>query len=68
MSTVLSNLKLKESRSGQHPASVGAILSYNEMVKDVLPPIVQELEEKISILQETVNELMRLIKNQKKFD
>jgi hypothetical protein len=35
------------------------------MVKDVLPPIVQELEEKISVLQETVNELVKLIKTQK---
>lgn len=65
MSSILSNLKLKQTRTGQHPAGVGATLAYNEMVKDVLPPIVQELEEKISVLQETVNELVKLIKTQK---
>lgn len=65
MSSILSNLKLKQTRTGQNPAGVGATLAYNEMVKDVLPPIVQELEEKISVLQETVNELVKLIKTQK---
>jgi hypothetical protein len=62
---MITGLKLKQTRTGQHPAGVGATLAYNEMVKDVLPPIVQELEEKISVLQETVNELVKLIKTQK---
>lgn len=57
----LATLNLKQIRSGQSPAAVGATLAYNEIVKDVLPPIVQELEEKILELQKKIDELLRII-------
>jgi len=57
MSTALAKFNLKQTRTGQHPAGVGATLAYNEMVKDVLPPIVRELEEKILELQKIIEEL-----------
>ncbi len=62
MSTSLAKLNLKQTRAGQHTAGVGATLAYNEIVKDVLPPIVRELEEKISELQRTIDELRKLLK------
>ena len=67
MSSVLANLKLKRTRTGQSPEGIGATLAYNEIIKDVLPPIVSELEEKISILQKTVENLLQIIKFQKEF-
>lgn len=65
MSSVLANLKLKRTRTGQSQAGIGSTLAYNEIIKDVLPPIVNELEEKISILQKTVENLLQIIKIQK---
>jgi hypothetical protein len=59
MSSALAKLNLKQTRTGQHPAGVGATLAYNEIVKDVLPPIIRELEEKITELQKTVEELRK---------
>jgi hypothetical protein len=61
MSTALATFKMKQTRTGQHPAGVGATLAYNEIVKDVLPPIVQELEERITKLNNTVEELRKLL-------
>jgi hypothetical protein len=57
MSTALAKLNLKQIRLGQSPASVGATLVYNEMIKEILPPIVRELEEKILELQKIIEEL-----------
>lgn len=48
MSSALANFYLKKVRAGQSPAGIGAILAYNEITKEVLPPIVRELEEKIA--------------------
>ena len=59
MSTALATFKLHESRPKQHPAGVGATLAYNEIVRDVLPPIVAELEKKIAELQEKVDSMKR---------
>lgn len=59
MSTALASIKLKETRSGQNPAGIGATLAYNEVVRDVLPPIVAELEKKIADLQEKVDSMKR---------
>lgn len=61
MSTALSNFDLKKIRAGQSLAGIGAILAYNEITKEVLPPIVRELEEKIAKLQKTVEELQKII-------
>jgi hypothetical protein len=61
MSTALATFKLQQTRTGQHPAGVGATLAYNGMIKEVLPPIVRELEEKIAELQKTVEELRKII-------
>jgi hypothetical protein len=59
MSTALATFNTKETRSKQSPAGVGATLAYNEIVKDVLPPIVAELEKKIADLQEKVSNMKR---------
>jgi superfamily I DNA and RNA helicase len=59
MSSVLAQLKEKKTRTGQSPAGVGATLAYNEIIKDVLPPIVAELEKKISELQEKIDNMKR---------
>lgn len=57
MSTALATFKLHQTRTDQSPAGIGAIIAYNEITKEVLPPIVRELEEKIAKLQKTVEEL-----------
>ncbi len=62
MSTSLASFSIKQTRSGQHPAGVGATLAYNEIIKDVLPSIVRELEDKILELQKTVDELRNSLK------
>ena len=59
MSTALATFKLGETRSKQHPAGVGAVLAVNKIIRDVLPPIVAELEKKINDLQEKVNNMKR---------
>ena len=59
MSTALAAFNMKETRPKQSPAGVGATLAYNEIVRDVLPPIVAELEKKIADLQEKVNNMKR---------
>ena len=51
MSTALATFKMHETRPKQHPAGVGATLAYNEIVKDVLPPIVAELEKKVDSMK-----------------
>ena len=61
MSSALATFKLQQTRTGQHPAGVGATLAYNGMIKDVLPPIVRELEEKITELQKKIDELLKSI-------
>jgi hypothetical protein len=61
MSSALANFDVKKIKAGQSPAGIGAILAYNEITKEVLPPIVRELEEKIAELQKTVEELRKLI-------
>jgi hypothetical protein len=35
------------------------MLAYNEMIKDVLPPIVAELEKKIADLEEKLDKMKR---------
>jgi hypothetical protein len=59
MSTALAMFRLHETRPNQSPAGAGARLAYNEIVKDVLPPIVAELEKKIADLQEKVDNVKR---------
>jgi hypothetical protein len=59
MSTALASLKLKQTRSGQNPAGIGATLAYNEIIRDALPPIVAELENKILELQEKLDSIKR---------
>ena len=59
MSTALATFRLHETRPKQHPAGVGATLAYNEIVRDVLPPIIAELEKKIADLQEKVDNMKR---------
>ena len=64
MSTALATFKLRETRPKQHLAGVGAaagayVLAVNEIIRDVLPPIVAELEKKINDLQEKVNNMKR---------
>lgn len=59
MSTALASFNQKQTRSGQNPAGVGATLAYNEIIRDVLPPIVAELEKKIADLQAKVDNVKR---------
>jgi len=59
MSTVLATFKLHETRAKQSPAGVGATLAYNEIIKDVLPPIVAELEKKIADLEKKLDSIKR---------
>lgn len=61
MSSALANFDVKKIKAGQSPAGIGAILAYNEITNEVLPPIVRELEEKIAELQKTVEELRKII-------
>ena len=59
MSIALATFRLHETRPKQSPAGVGATLAYNEIIKDVLPPIVAELEKKIADLENKVNSIKR---------
>lgn len=59
MSEALASLKEKQPRPKQSDAGKGAILAYNEIIRDVLPPIVTELEKKISELQEKLDNMKR---------
>lgn len=59
MSTALASFEVKQTRDKQSPAGVGSILAYNQIVRDVLPPIVAELEKKIADLQEKVDNMKR---------
>ena len=59
MSTALASFQLHQTRPKQSQAGLGATLAYNEIVRDVLPPIVAELEKKISDLQEKVDSMKR---------
>jgi|LauGreDrversion4_2_1035121.scaffolds.fasta_scaffold427136_2 hypothetical protein len=58
MSTALASFKLHETRPKQSPAGVGATLAHNGIIRDILPPIVAELEGKISELQQKVNHIL----------
>lgn len=60
MSSALSKFNIEQVKSKQHPASQGAGLAYNEMIKNVLPPIVNELEKKILGLYKKVDFLHNL--------
>jgi hypothetical protein len=55
MSEALKSMTPKQTRTGQAPAGVGATLAYNMIIKDVLPPIVAELEKKIAGLQQQLD-------------
>lgn len=57
MSTALETFKVRATRPNQHPAGVGAVLAYNEIIKGVLPPIVSELEKKIASLEEKLEQM-----------
>jgi hypothetical protein len=59
MSTALATFKLKQTRPKQGDAGIGATLAYNEIIKDVFPPIIAELEKKITDLQEKVDSIKR---------
>ena len=58
MSTALDSFKSRETRTGQSKAGVLATLTYNEIIKDVLPPIVGELEGKIAELQRKIDHIL----------
>ena len=51
MSTALSSFTLRQTRPKQSDAGVGATMAYNQIIRDVLPPIVAELEKKIADLE-----------------
>ena len=59
MSEALKSMTPKQTRTGQAPAGAGATLAYNMIIKDVLPPIVAELEKKIADLQQQVDTMKR---------
>jgi hypothetical protein len=59
MSTALATFKIHQTRQKQSEAGLGATLAYNEIIKDVLPPIVAELEKKIAELEEKVDSMKR---------
>ena len=58
MSTALASFNLHEIRPKQAPAGVGATLAINEIIRNILPPIVAELEGKISELQQKVDHIL----------
>ena len=58
MSTALRSLKIEGSRTGQNPVGAGASLAKLVIVRDVLPPIVAELEGKISELQQKIDHIL----------
>jgi len=58
MSTALASFKLHQTRPKQSPAGVGATLAINEIIRNILPPIVAELEGKISELQQKVDHIL----------
>ena len=59
MSGALNSMTPKETRAPWEPAGVGATLAYNMIIRDVLPPIVAELEKKIADLQQRVDNMKR---------
>ena len=60
MSSALAKFNMKQTRRGQCDAGVGATLAYNEMIKEVLPSIVTELEVKILDLYKKIDHLSNL--------
>jgi hypothetical protein len=58
MSAALSLFKIKHTRKGQSQAGVGATLVHNEIITDILPPIVSELEKKITELQRKIDHIL----------
>lgn len=61
MSTALSAIKPQTPRSEQGPAGQGASLAILCMTRDVLPPIVTELEARIASLEERIRWLERYV-------
>jgi len=57
MSTALASFNLHEIRPKQAGRS-GATLAINEIIRNILPPIVAELEGKISELQQKVDHIL----------
>jgi hypothetical protein len=55
----LATFNLKQTRPKQSDAGIGASLAYNEIIRDVLPPIIAELERKIADLQEKIDTMKR---------
>ena len=55
MSTALESFELHKTRPKQSQAGVAATLAYNEILRDVLPPIVAELEKRIAELERRLN-------------
>jgi pyrimidine operon attenuation protein/uracil phosphoribosyltransferase len=60
MSTALAALTEKKCGSNESHAVIGAKLAYNIVLRDVLPPIVAELEKKIAELERRLNQYQEI--------
>lgn len=58
MSSALSSFKTGRTRTGQSQAGIGSTLAYNGIITNVLPPIVAELEGKITELQKKLDHIL----------
>ena len=58
MSSALSSFKTGKTRSGQSSASLQSTHLYNGIITNILPPIVTELEEKISELEKKLDYIL----------
>jgi hypothetical protein len=58
MSSALSSFKKQKTRPKQSDAGIGATLTYNGVITEILPPIVAELEGKINELQRKVDHIL----------
>jgi hypothetical protein len=58
MSSALSSFKQHKTRPKQSEAGIGATLAYNGIITNVLPPIVDELEGKITKLEKKLDHIL----------